>query len=208
MNLITIVCIALIAIMAIFQLNHITKRKKISDHLVELVTQQKFSELYDAVNQPTTIKYIPEYNRHFLCMNAALIENNNERIIHYFDLLSKLNLNSAQKKAVYMRGLQYFIATQDTAHCKMCYEALKGMEMDESTKQYLDEINDILILKNTDKLNDLLSRIESNSSNEVFIDEFLVAEIYRNMHNDDKFNEYSNKAKQHMEKYINLAKHK
>ena len=202
MNIITIICIVLIAIMALFQINHMMQRKKLSDHLVELVTQQKFNELYQEVEQPKTIKFIPEYNRYLLCMNAGLIENNNKYVTHYFDLLSKMNLNIPQKKAVYMRGLQYFIAMQDTKRCEVCYNALKDMEMDESTKVYLDEINDIMILKNNTKLNELLTRIEQDNSDEVFVDEFLVAQIYKNMGNTAKTNEFNAKAKQHMENYL------
>lgn len=206
MNIVTIICFILIVIMAIFQFNHIMQRKKLSDHLVELVTQQKFDELYKEVEQPNVIKFIPEYNRYLLCMNAGLIENNNKHVMHYFDLLSKMNLNTQQKKAVYMRGLQYFIAMQDTKRCEVCYNALKDMEMDESTKLYLDEINDIMILKNNNKLNELLTRIEQDNSDEVFVDEFLVAQIYKNMANTAKTNEFSAKAKQHMENYLTKQK--
>lgn len=51
-----------------------------------------------------------------------------------------------------MSGLQNFVASHYTKSCKVCYDNLITLNMDENSKQYLENINDIITQKKADKL--------------------------------------------------------
>ena len=135
-------------------------------------------------------------------MNGALIENNGPKINGYFDKLTSIKLNDQQKKIVYMSGLQYFVASHDTKRCRVCYANLITLNMDKNSKQYLENINDIIIQKKIDKLAELLEVINSSEDYEKFIEEFLVSEIYKNQGNQKELFKYDNLAKEHLDLYI------
>ena len=108
-----------------------------------------------------------------------------------------------------MSGLQYFVASHDTKRCRVCYDNLITLNMDENSKQYLENINDIIIQKKIDKaevkidkLAELLEVINTSEDNEKFIEEFLVSEIYKNKGNQKESFKYGNLAKEHLDLYI------
>lgn len=101
-----------------------------------------------------------------------------------------------------MSGLQYFVASHDTKRCRVCYDNLITLNMDENSKQYLENINDIIIQKKIDKLAELLEVINSSEDYEKFIEEFLVPEIYKNQGNQKESFKYGNLAKEHLNLYI------
>lgn len=186
-----------------YQFYRVSKSKKISDKLVSLVTSGEYDKCYEYATSAEAQKYIPSFNLTLLCMNTAIIQNDYNKVISYFDKFDPESLNIDQKKAVYMRGLQYFITNSDSKRCKVCYENLTDIPMDDGTKSYLDRINSILILKKTDLLDTLLEENKSVTEDEQFANEFLIAEIYKNLNNFEKEKEYRNLAKLHMERFIN-----
>lgn len=76
MKISSIVCITLIILMGLAELKHMRERKKISNELFELLQAKKYKELYEKASDSDVIKYIPKFNRYYICMNGALFENN------------------------------------------------------------------------------------------------------------------------------------
>lgn len=202
MKISSIVCITLIILMGLAELKHMRERKKISNELFELLQAKKYKELYEKASDSDVIKYIPKFNRYYICMNGALIENNGLKINEYFDKLTSIKLNDQQKKIVYMSGLQYFVESRNIKRCKVCYDNLVTLNMDENSKQYLENINAIIIQQKIDKLAELLEVINSSEDNEKFIEEFLVSEIYTNKGNQKESLKYGKLAQEHLDLYI------
>ena len=202
MNPLVIILIALIIIPTVFQIYHSIQTKKISDDLVNLATKQKFAELYKRIEDPKTQKYVPQFNLQYLAMNAGILENNPDIARKYFDSLSDCIMNEAQVKAVYTRGLQYFITLSDKNRCKICYEKLRQAKMDPATARYLDHIYDVMILDKADCLNDLLEEIKGKTTPDIFANEFLIANIYKNIGDAEKEKEYQVLAQEHMEEFL------
>lgn len=198
----TIILVALTIVMLYLQINRPLQIKKISNNLILLITKKKYDELYESLENPKTIKYIPEFNRYYLGMNAGILQNNNEKVNMYFDLLLECNLKEEESKTVFMRGLQYFVAMADKASCKICCENLQKLEMDAETKTYLNRIYDVMVLDKVDSLNDLLDEIKEDNSPEVFANEFLISTIYKHLGNEDKAKQYQKLAQDHLNVFI------
>lgn len=200
-----IIFVILTIIMLATQVYKPLQIKKISNNLIMLVTKKKYDELYESLESEKEKKYIPDFNRFYLGMNAGILQNNNEKATQYFDLLLNCNLKEAENKTVFMRGLQYFVAMADKKRCKICCEELQKLEMDSDTKKYLDRINDVMILDKVDSLNELLDEIKDDNSPEVFANEFLISTIYKNLGNEDKEKQYQKLAQDHLNSFIELS---
>lgn len=197
-----IVLAIIIIAMVIFDRYFIHQRNKLSNELIKEISKGNFNKVYEMEKNPKIVRFIPPFNRKLLSMNTALIENNHKKIITYFDDLAANNIASNQKKSVFMPGLQYFVSVGDSKRCKICIDELKTLNMSEDTKQYLDEINSVIVLKKIDLLDTLLERANDPNNFEVFTDEFLIAEIYNTLKNKKLAEEYLQKAQKHMDEYI------
>ena len=202
MKITTLILIALTIVMLGLQINRPLQIKKISNNLILLITKKKYDELYESLENTKKIKYIPEFNRYYLGMNAGILQNNNEKVNMYFDLLLECNLKEEESKTVFMRGLQYFVAMSDKARCKICCENLQKSEMDSETKMYLNRIYDVMVLDKVDSLNELLKEIDNDNSSEVFTNEFLVSAIYKHLGNKEKEKQYKELAQKHLSNFI------
>ena len=191
-----IIFVILTIIMLAMQVYKPLQIKKISNNLIMLVTKKKYDELYESLESEKVKKYIPDFNRFYLGMNAGILQNNNEKATQYFDLLLNCNLKEAENKTVFMRGLQYFVAMADKKRCKICCEELQKLEMDSDTKKYLGKV---------DSLNELLDEIKDDNSPEVFANEFLISTIYKNLGNEDKEKQYQKLAQDHLNSFIELS---
>ena len=179
--------------------------KKISNNLIMLVAKKKYDELYELLETEKVKKYIPDFNRYYLGMNAGILQNRNDKTNYYFDLLLGRNLKESESKTVFMRGLQYFIAIADKKRCKICCEELQKLDMDSDTKKYLDRIYNVMVLDKVDNLNDLLNEVKEDNSPEVFANEFLISTIYKNLGNEEKEKKYHKLAQNHLSTFIKLS---
>ena len=97
-----IIFVILTIIMLAMQVYKPLQIKKISNNLIMLVTKKKYDELYESLESEKVKKYIPDFNRFYLGMNAGILQNNNEKVTQYFDLLLNCNLKEAENKTVFM----------------------------------------------------------------------------------------------------------
>ena len=171
----------------------------------EKQAKKKYDELYELLETEKVKKYIPDFNRYYLGMNAGILQNRNDKTNHYFDLLLGRNLKESETKTVFMRGLQYFIAVADKKRCKICCEELQKLDMDSDTKKYLDRIYNVMVLDKVDNLNDLLDEVKEDNSPEVFANEFLISTIYKNLGNEEKEKKYHKLAQNHLSTFIELS---
>lgn len=201
-KIIIIILAAVSILMVIIDRYFIYQRNKISDNYVNEISNGNFKKAYAIENDKKALKFIPPFNRNLLCFNTALIENNSKKIIEYFDTLDKYNLGQNQKKSLYIPALQYFISIKDIERCKICIKKLETLKMDQETREYLEEINSIIILKKTDLLDVLLERIKCKNPTEIYSDEFLISEIYSNLGNVELSKKYFNLGQKHMDEFF------
>lgn len=91
MKIISIVCITLIVLMELAELKYMKERKKISNELFELLQTKEYKELYEKASDSDVIKYTPEFNRYYICMNDALIEINGSKSMNILTNLQVLD---------------------------------------------------------------------------------------------------------------------
>lgn len=167
-------------------------RQRTQKNTIKLINSLKnadFVTFNKLVSDPQIIKTVSAYNRLSLMFNAAIAENRLKDVDTAFDELAKLNLTSEQKLSFFGNALNYYISLKNKPRAKTCYEKIKSVKRNETEKDYLMTIYEVMVEDQTDKKVDIEQRLNHESDERRLADYYLLEHIYSVENNPDKAGE-------------------
>lgn len=185
-------CICLYFLYCSFKGNYLLS--KLSDCLIKGDTAS-FDNL---IGDPNVSKYIKPFNLDFIMFNRYVFDDNISKAKKMLTEFENVNLNKKQKLAIYQRAYYYFLSKQDNDTAKVCYDKLNEIG-DFPERKRLDITYDTYVVKGYKYLEETLSLMENTNKNGKYEYMALVADMYYNKGNLEKYKEY----KDILEKVIN-----
>lgn len=166
---------------------------RLSDHLA-----RKEYDAFDAlIDDPQTRKLVPAFNVQFMKLNKEMMKEDGKAVDEAFKGFG-MNMNAAQKEAVYKRGFYYYLSLEDEEQTRTYYDLLK--ELKPSDMQMLDVMYDTYILKGS-RFADLMIGEAEKASEENRIPIYaLLADMYHNAGDEEKASEYEKIVTDYTEK--------
>lgn len=194
-----IIAIAAIAAELIFYYVQKKRQDRLSKKAMDLVLHGNLDELDQFVDSPEMQKSFPVYNRLYLKLNASIMRGDMKKTDELFEEIGKTNMTDQQKAAYAMMGFQYYLPLDRKEECgqyKVMLDTLKG---NEKMKQYANQAFGIVYDRQTDSLDELLKKNETEDLAQKAVNEFLIAKIYENLGDRDKAMKYHQLSNQHLQ---------
>ncbi len=120
------------------------KRDEVLNRLSEHLARKEFDAFDALIDDPKTRKLVPAFNVQFMKLNKEMMKEDGKAVDEAFKAF-RMNMNAAQKEAVYKRGFYYYLSLEDEEETRTYYDLLK--ELKPSDMQILDVMYDTYILK-------------------------------------------------------------
>ncbi|MBQ3384021.1 MAG: hypothetical protein IJG59_02255 [Erysipelotrichaceae bacterium] len=177
------------------------KRNQLFNELTEYLMKGQFDEFDRMLENPWVKRTIPPFNIEYMQLNRYLMEGRKGKAIEMYDQFRTRRLNEEQRKQVAVGGFDFFIAEGDkerAAYYKDEINKLPASKENNTIKEEVNVLYDVVMEKNTDRLQELLDKNESMDEHLRGVNEYLISTIYTNLGNKEKAKEYENLSRKHM----------
>ncbi len=201
MNPYVIIVIVLVLLSFGFSIFTSFKRNQYFNQLTEYLMKGKFDEFDKMLENPWVKRTIPPFNIEYMQLNRSLMEGRKGKAIEIYDQFKTRRLNDEQRKQVAVGGFDFFVAEGDkerAAYYKDEINKLPASKENNSIKEEVNVLYDVVMDKNTDRLQELLDKNESMDEHLRGVNEYLISTIYSNLGNKEKAKEYENLSRKHM----------
>ncbi|MBQ1522518.1 MAG: hypothetical protein IIZ74_07120 [Erysipelotrichaceae bacterium] len=201
MNPYVIIVIVLVLLSFGFSIFTSFKRNQYFNQLTEYLMKGKFEEFDKMLENPLVKRTIPPFNIEYMQLNRYLMEGRKGKAIEIYDQFKTRRLNDEQRKQVAVGGFDFFVAESDkerAAYYKDEINRLPASKENNSIKEEVNVLYDVVMDKNTDRLQELLDKNESMDEHLRGVNEYLISTIYTNLGNKEKAKEYENLSRKHM----------
>ena len=176
----------------------LTNGSRIEKKLVSLLGNRQFKEFEELADRPETERYVRPYNLDVLRLNEAMMKKDAKLIDKAFAHFDEVRLNSEQKEAVYSQAFDYYLATGDKKKTRKYHKAIMEMNpKDPSLKNSIDRMYDIYAKDGYRYLEDTLEELEQVNEDAVPILEGMIASMYKNKGDQEKYQEYKSASEKH-----------
>ncbi|MBR0385108.1 MAG: hypothetical protein IJI05_01005 [Erysipelotrichaceae bacterium] len=208
MNTWTIVLIVLAALSFVYEIAMSWMGKKYVNQLADLLVAGKYDE-FEALTEKRAVKAsVAPFNLDYIKLNSYLMRNDKEKIVKAFDDFRNKRLNKAQKVEVLSSGFNYFASNNDAERTEYYHDEINKLPENEGLKKQVNLLYDIIYLKKTDMLDELLAETEELEEVLRGSNEYLIAQIYENLGDTKKNKEYLKLAEKHMQQMADMVKKK
>ena len=174
-------------------------RKKYYNKLTELLMEGKLDEFDQLIEKPLVRLTVYPFNRDYLKLQRHMIAGNKGRVNEIFELFKTRSLNEKQKKQIYPQAFNFYLALENGEQCAYYRDRINELKDDDVIKDAVNISYEICIEKRTDRLDDLLKETEEMEPNRRGVNEMLISQIYLNMGEKKKSQDYNKLAKKHLE---------
>ncbi len=180
--MIAAILLILIAVLAVE--SHYRKEASVFENeLVQHLSAGEYKEFDSLIQSTQAERYLKEFNRSFLLLSEAIMQDNQVKTDEVFDHLMKTKLNSKQTAAVCSRALPYLIIVKDNKRCRLCGDKINSLNGFDELKKSSARTIRIIVNHKTDYLDDLLKEEDALSGEAKALNKMLIAEIYINQAN-------------------------
>ncbi len=199
MNKWTIVLICISVAVMLWEVISAAIGRRYVDQLAGLLVKGDFSQ-FDQMTEQKLVKIcVAPFNMEYLKLNSYLMRGNHEKAVEMFDSFRKRSLNRAQKAEVLMSGFNYFASSGDGERALYYRDEINASSDNEEIKKRVNMLYDVLFLKKSDMLDELLKETEEMPEHLRGSNEYLIAQIYANMGDDKNADKYIKLADKHVE---------
>ena len=163
------------------------KRNDLFQKLSRLLIDKDYKTFDELIEAPETRKLFPAFNTAFFKLNEALLQDDAGKIDKAFDSFT-MNMNKAQKEALYRKGFYYYLGIEDKAKTDQYYEQLKQLNVKD--QHILDVAYDTYIKKGYTYLEETLEQIKDFNDRQKMPYYALLSDMYKNKGEEDKAKEY------------------
>ena len=171
----------------LFQAYQNKKRNDLFQKLSKLLIDKDYKTFDELIEAPETRKLFPTFYTAFLKLNEALLQNDAKKIDKAFDSFA-MNMNKAQKEALYKKGFYYYLSIEDKTKTDRYYEQLKQLNVND--QHILDVTYDTYIKKGYAYLEETLQQIKDLDDRQKMPYYALLSDMYKNKGEEDKAKEY------------------
>lgn len=193
-----LIVLLFVAFSVIMEIMDRKKRDAAANELMKTMATGDYDQFEKLTQEKRIQRYIPAFNLDFMKFNAAILQGKKEKSFQIYDSFADKRLNSKQKMSVLMRGMGCFVIFNDPNRCRDCYEKIKAMPDQGELLKQVQPVYDIMVLKKTDGLDELLKKVETDQDSEKVMDEFLLASCYENTGDQQKADQYRKDAEEKM----------
>jgi hypothetical protein len=173
------------------------KRDEVLNRLSEHLARKEFDAFDALIDDPKTRKLVPAFNVQFMKLNKEMMKEDGKAVDEAFKAF-RMNMNAAQKEAVYKRGFYYYLSLEDEEETRTYYDLLK--ELKPSDMQMLDVMYDTYILKGSRYADLMIGEAEKASEENRIPIYALLADMYHNAGDEEKASEYEKIVTDYTEK--------
>lgn len=157
----------------------------------------KFDRILASIDSWKGKWLFPLYNRDHLKLQVAQMTNDKEQIDALLDKMLAMKTTPEQRKEIVMRAFEYFIYEQDRRKAKPLYQEIK-QHFDKKTAHRARLMYEVYITHKGDLVDELLELAKTIPDSEKGTCYLLLAQSYKNKHDDEKQREYEQLAKQYL----------
>lgn len=168
------------------------KKMQYQNDLLRLLMSGNYPLFLKEIDSNEAKANIPPFNREFLKLNAALLEQDSAAAEEQFKTLLKWELSDPQKIDLYMRGLQYYAANDNRAEAERFRKKLFKLTDNEQIRAEADRFISIYLDKSDRYLGELLAENRVVSEFKKYANDFLIAKIYENRNEPELAEQYRN----------------
>ena len=153
--------------------------------------------LYSVVKRIVQTRTENQYNRDHLKLQVAQMTNDKEQIDALLDKMLAMKTTPEQRKEIVMRAFEYFIYEQDRRKAKPLYQEIK-QHFDKKTAHRARLMYEVYITHKGDLVDELLELAKTIPDSEKGTCYLLLAQSYKNKHDDQQQAYYEELAKQYL----------
>ena len=173
-------------------------QKKYADKLTELLMEQRFEEFDGMIDSLPVRLFVYPFNRDYLKLSRHQLAGNTGRVSELFEKFKGKGMSNAQKKDIYLQAFNHYLSKGDYKECSYYHDEINKLKDADSIIQAVNTTFDIVVDKKTDMLDDLLKETKELPENRRGINEMLISQIYMNLGEKKKSQDYQKLANQHM----------
>jgi len=173
-------------------------RKKYTNQLTELLMAGRFDE-FDSLIDSTPVKFcVYPFNRDHLKLSRHQLAGNKGRVSELFEKFKTRGLSNDQKKDIYFQAFNHYMTLEKYDECKYYHDEINKLKDADSIIDAVNISYDIIVEKKTDMLEDLLKQREELPENRRGVVEILISQIYMNMGEKKKSQDYMKLSEKHL----------
>jgi hypothetical protein len=203
-NLPTILVVVFAALAIIDQIAERQLRKKYINQMFD----QLMSGDYEGFDQTAARKIVrwvvPPYNLEKARLSSYQLRGDAKAVDELMRGFRSRRLNKAQKEDIYPQAFDYFMGEGNYEEAKFYLDGILQFKGHDEMKQAFSREYRILAEHKTDDLDGLLKETDGMKPEYRGGNEFLISEIYRQLGDEGKAEEYLSRSKKHMEQYTEL----
>ena len=187
------------------------KRRRLLDQLATHLMKGEMQDFDDLMAEESTRKQIPPFNYEYLQLSRAMMGGNKNRIEQLFEQFKTRRMNAAQKREIAIRGFNYFLEGKNNDQIAYYRDEINSLPDNRENAALKKEVNtyyDICIAGKTDMLDELLESNEKMEERYRGMNEYLISQIYENLGDKEKSEEYLALSRKHMEMLADSANKK
>lgn len=176
-------------------------QKYISSKLTDYLFNGDFDNFEKLINKWYTKYLIHPFNIDFLKLNEAIVKQDKKQIEDCLAVFENTTITDAQKQAIYQKAFFYYLQEDNHTKLKKYYKLIKNLE-DKTLFNNIDDIYKIVVDKEVDQL-EKYEKIYSQNKNSMAA--YLLYNMYKNLDNNKKADEYLKAFNELVEKgtYVN-----
>ena len=200
LNIPLILVIVLIVLSIAYNIYQKKKTNSNVDKLVQALAKNDMKTFDELSKDPNVIRSIPAYNYQVLMFNASLMRNDGVGADKAFDTVAKMKMTGEQAFSLCMRALFYYSTKADQERLAVCKEELLSCAKDQETKDYVNQLYRIVVDKSTEDLDALVEKVNQSTTNDKYLDEYLISLMYGNLNDTENAKKYFELSQQHAPK--------
>ena len=171
-------------------------RNKYSRDLSSALIDGNYEE-FDKLTENRLVRFVvPLYNLDCMKLNRYQMVGDMDGINDMFKLFKSRNLSFQQKQEIYPMAFNHYLIQGNREECEYYKKELDRVGEDE-LKNTIQLEYDIFIDKKTDMLEDLLQETEELEEKDRGLNEFLIAQVYRNLGLKEEAEKYADLSQSH-----------
>lgn len=196
--------IALIILMVLVELGLTIYRRgnvaKLSNQATRLMLEGKFQELNDYVDSKPFARNFPLYNRLFLKLNAAMLQDSRPKVVEIMREMEQIKMVQKQKAAYYSLLIQYFMIHNAKNETRKYIDLLAQLPKQEARVAMVERSYKI-IYENDNSFKEELEQELKDHPQKTQLNAYLLIQIYQRLNDQEKVQYYTNMIQEAVGKY-------
>ncbi|EOS61164.1 hypothetical protein C815_00636 [Firmicutes bacterium M10-2] len=171
-------------------------QNKMEDRYLDWFAQGEYEKIEGSIRSFQGKWLFPLYNREHLLLQVAQVQNNKEEIDKLFEEMLSQKLTPTQRQETVMAAFEYYVFEQDRLKAKPLYGEIR-QNFDKKIAHRAKLMYEVFLNHKADHIDELLELLESVPDSEKGTCCLLLAQSYKNKHDEQEQLKYEQLAKQY-----------